>query len=243
MPRRATERLTDRLVRALPLPEKGAAITYDADLAGFGARVTASGVRAFVINYMCAGRERRMTIGQFPTWSATAAREEARMLRRKIDSGVDPMDERATNDTAATAARSAPTMNDLFTRYETEHLHRKSPRAAADDRSMWVKIVLPRIGVMRVTDVKAVDIDALHAEVTQTRPVRANRMVEVVRKAFNMSIWLGMANRQPGLRGPPQPRRKARALLFCRARNSCGWWRCWRNILNGSARTRSNYWR
>jgi len=93
MPRRATEHLTDRLVRSLPAPVAGAAITYDADVAGFGIRVTANGVRSFVLNYVVYGRERRMTIGRFPTWSATAAREEARALRRKVDAKVDPLDE------------------------------------------------------------------------------------------------------------------------------------------------------
>jgi integrase len=191
MPRRATERLTDKLVRSLPVPERGATITYDADVAGFGARITADGARAFVLNYRCAGRERRMTIGRFPTWSATAAREEARELRRKVDSGIDPMVEREAQDAAALAERSAPTMEDLFSRYQTEHLPRKSPRAAADDASMWQKIVLPRLGTMKVAAVKPDDIDALHAEVSRTRPVRANRVVEVMRKAFNLAIRWG----------------------------------------------------
>ena len=191
MPRRATERLTDKLVRALPVPDTGAVISYDADVPGFGARITASGARAFVLNYRCAGRERRMTIGRFPTWSATAAREEARELRRKVDSGIDPMVERQAHDAAALAERSAPTMEDLFSRYQAEHLPRKSPRAAADDASMWQKIVLPRLGTMKVAEVRPDDIDALHAEVSRTRPVRANRVVEVVRKAFNLAIRWG----------------------------------------------------
>jgi integrase len=197
MPRRATERLTDKLVRGLPLPQKGAVITYDADVAGFGARITAAGARAFVLNYMCVGRERRLTIGQFPIWSATAAREEARLLRRKVDAGVDPMDERDAKATAADAARSAPTMNDLFARYEAEHLPRKSPRAASDDRSMWIKIVLPRLGKMKVGEVRPTDIDALHAEISKTRPVRANRLIEVVRKAFNMAVRWGWRTDNP----------------------------------------------
>jgi len=197
MPRRATERLTDKLVRALPLPQKGATISYDADVPGFGARVTANGARSFVLNYMSAGRERRMTIGQFPTWSATAAREEARALRRKVDSGIDPMAEREAQDAAAAAERAAPTMDDLFTRYEAEHLPRKSLRAAADDRSMWRKIVLPQLGPMKVAAVRPDDIDALHAEVSRTRPVRANRMVEVVRKAFNMAVRWGWRTDNP----------------------------------------------
>jgi integrase len=173
------------------MPAKGATITYDADMPGFGARVTANGARSFVLNYMSAGRERRMTIGQFPTWSATAAREEARTLRRKVDVGIDPMAEREAQNAVVVAGRSAATMEDLFARYDAEHLPRKSPRAAADDRSMWRKIVLPQFGGMKVADVKPDDIDALHAAVSKTRPVRANRMVEVVRKAFNMAVRWG----------------------------------------------------
>jgi hypothetical protein len=183
----------------LPLPPEGARITYDADVPGFGARVTANGARAFVLNYIVAGRERRTTIGQYPTWSTTAAREEARLLRRKIDSGIDPIEERMTQDAAAIALRSAPTMNDLFARYDSEHLPRKSPRAAADDRSMWRKIVLPRLGTMKVAQITSADIDALHTEIGKTRPIRANRIVEVVRKAFNMAMRWGWRADNPAI--------------------------------------------
>jgi integrase len=197
MPRRATERITDRLVRSLPSPVSGAAITYDTDVLGFGIRVTANGVRSFVINYVVNGRERRMTIGRFPTWSATAAREQARSLRRRVDARIDPLEERAAREHAAEAARAAPTMQDLFERYAAEHLPRKAPRAATDDRSMWEKIVLPRLGDMKVAAVTATDIDALHREVGSTRPVRANRVVEVVRKAFNLAIRWGWRSDNP----------------------------------------------
>src|SRR3981081_1587375 len=93
MPRRATAHLTDRSIRALPDPPAGAVITYDSDVPGFGIRVTAKGVRSFVLNYVVSGRERRLTIGRFPTWSATAAREEAKALRRKVDARIDPLEE------------------------------------------------------------------------------------------------------------------------------------------------------
>lgn len=76
MPRRATTHLTDRSIRSLPIPPADAVITYDADLPGFGMPVAANGVRSFVLNYVVHGCERRMTIGRFPIWSATAARKE-----------------------------------------------------------------------------------------------------------------------------------------------------------------------
>jgi hypothetical protein len=56
MPRRATERLTDRLVRALAAPTAGAVITYDADVPGFGIRVTSNDVRSFILNSLLSGQ-------------------------------------------------------------------------------------------------------------------------------------------------------------------------------------------
>ena len=57
-----------------------------------------------------------MTIGQYSVWSATAAREEARELRRKIDRGIDPLAERKDQEAAAAAEREAPTMRSSSTR-------------------------------------------------------------------------------------------------------------------------------
>jgi integrase len=215
LPRRASLRLTDKVIDALPLPAKGGVITYDKDVPGFGMRVTAKGARSFVLNYVVSGVERRMTIGQYSVWSSTAAREEARELRRKIDRGIDPMAERKDQEAAAAAERDAPSMEDLFDRYVKEHLPHKSARAAADDRSIWKQLVLPRLGAMKVTLVKSTDIDSLHADISKTRPVRANRTIEVLRKAFNLAIRWGWRSDNPvsGVRKNPEHRR-ARYLSF-----------------------------
>ena len=64
---------------------------FDTEVIGFAARVQASGARTFTIDYRHAGRQRRMTIGRWPEWSVTAARERAKELRRAIDEGQDPL--------------------------------------------------------------------------------------------------------------------------------------------------------
>ena len=48
---------------------------FDTEVIGFAARVQASGARTFTIDYRHAGRQRRMTIGRWPEWNVTAARE------------------------------------------------------------------------------------------------------------------------------------------------------------------------
>ena len=145
------ERLTDKRVKNLPAPASGNRITYDAEVKGFGIRITTAGAKAFVLNYRIAGRERRFTIGSYPDWSVAAARDEAKRLKRQVDQGRDPMGERH-------AERVAPTVAELAARYLEEHAVRKVPRAQKDDRAMLEKIVLPAIGRMKVYEVRRDDI-------------------------------------------------------------------------------------
>ena len=184
------ERITDKLVREIKPPSSGNRRVYDTDIKGFGVRVTAAGARAFILNYYADGRERRYTIGSYPDWSVAAARKEAADLKRAIDKGDDPLGTRQES-------RAAPTMAELFQRYAAEHLPRKAPRAAADDRSMWEKIILPFFGHRKVVDVTHADCDRLHREVGSNRPVRANRVIEVLRKAMNLAIRWGWRSDNP----------------------------------------------
>lgn len=63
---------------------------FDTDVRGFSVTIYPSGNRAFTLDYRVAGRQRRMTIGRWPEWTATAAQERAKQLRREIDEGGDP---------------------------------------------------------------------------------------------------------------------------------------------------------
>lgn len=175
------EIITDRLVKSLPPAKRANQITYDVQIKGFGVRVTAGGAKAFIVNYRVSGRERRITIGSYPDWSVVAARSEAATIKRAIDRGEDPMEVRHED-------RAAPTVDDLAARYLTEYAVKKVARAQADDRSMIVKLVLPKIGRMKVHDISHDDIDTLHREISQSKPIRANRVVQMLSKMFNLAV-------------------------------------------------------
>jgi integrase len=185
-----SRKLTDRSIGSLDRPQKGPRILYDSRLPGFGIRLTSGGSNAFILNYRFEGRERRITIGSFPAWTVLAALQQARKVRRDIDLGSDPLEEREQR-------RTAPTVRDLFERYASEHLPNKAPRSAADDRSMWTKEILPHLGSRKVTDVRPSDCDELHRMIAETRPVRANRIMEVFRKALNLAIRWEWIERNP----------------------------------------------
>ena len=118
--------LTERFVKAAEIGTRKY-VVFDEDCAGFGLCVFLSGRKTFILIYRAAGRQRRMTIGTWPSWSVIAARDEAKRLKRDIDRGEDPMDVR-------TNARHAPTVDELVDRYIDEHLPKLGSAAVSGAR-------------------------------------------------------------------------------------------------------------
>lgn len=175
------EKLNDRAVKALPIPANGNRVTYDSEIKGFGVRVTAAGARAFVLNYRVAGRERRITIGSYPDWSTSAARDEAKALKQQIDRGEDPLAERE-------AQRTAPTMNELIQQFKEDYLPRKRPSTIAQYTLILDKHVAPKLGPKKVEDITHPDIDALHRAISRRSPIQANRAMAVLSKIFSWAM-------------------------------------------------------
>jgi integrase len=179
-------RLTDSVIKRLPTPESGNKITYDDAVKGFGARITAAGDRAFVLNYRrkLDGRERRITIGSYPDWSTTAAREEAKRLKRLVDGGVDPVGEQADS-------RAAPTVTDLCARFERDSLPRNRPSTQRVYRQQIQTDILPALGRTKVAAVSHADIDGFHHRLSARAPTHANRTVAVLSRMFSLAIRWG----------------------------------------------------
>ncbi|MEQ1955329.1 site-specific integrase [Mesorhizobium sp. CN2-181] len=177
------QKLTDTIVKALPLPATGNKIAYDADVKGFGVRVTAAGARAFILNYRTrTGRERRYTIGAFPDWKTGVARAQAAELKKRIDVGFDPMAE-------VDADRAAKTVADLCDRFEEDHLGSKREATARDYKALIRREIRPALKHRRVDEVEFSDIDALHRKITRRgAPYLANRTVAVLSKMFALAM-------------------------------------------------------
>jgi integrase len=199
-----SERLTNTFVRKALPPARGQTFLWDTEVKGFALRVTPGGAKSFVIDYRAKGLPRRFTLGSYPDWSVQAARQAAKELKREVDQGRDPMGERHSE-------RAAPTLQNLWERYQADHLPLKAPRSQNDERSIWEKIILPRLGKLKLAAIDHDAIDALHRDITNVRgtPVRANRTVETLRKAFNLAIRWNWCERNPasGVRRNPEDKR------------------------------------
>ncbi len=198
--------MTDALVKGTSAGTRAQIFLWDSDLKGFGLRVTNRGAKSFILDYRVSGRQRRITIGSYPDWSVAAARKQASQLKRDVDRGSDPMAERH-------ADRAAPTMNELWERYRESYLPRKSARSQVDEAIIWEKLILPALGAEKVADVRHEDVEALHRDITIKRgtPVRANRVIEVLRRAFNLALRWQLREGNPAtgvLRNPENKRQQ-----------------------------------
>lgn len=192
-------RLTDKLVKEMPIPANGKQIRYKDDrVIGFGARRTASGRTSFTFDYVASGRDRRMTIGQYPAWSVEAARDAAAKLRRRVDAGEDPLEEDRQ-------AKAEMTLALLWERYDREVLTSKRPKTQQNERSMWCRLVLPKLGYRKLSAIRAADIDSLHRAISQETPTQANRCLASVRHVFNKGIRWQLCDSNPATGAAKNP--------------------------------------
>jgi len=102
--------ITDKTIKKMETPKTGSLIQWDSEIKRFGMRINAAGAASFILEYRFNGTQRRYTIGRYPEYTATAARDEAVELKKKIRNGIDPLEERHR-------ANSEPTLDGLAKDY------------------------------------------------------------------------------------------------------------------------------
>lgn len=171
------------------MPASGARKHRDRGQRGFGVQITSSGSKSWCFIYTIGGRERLITIGRWPEWTAERARAEARRLRLMVDDGLDPLEERERIRLEAKELLEAPTVADLVERYIEEHLPTKRPRSADEDRALIRDYIRPSLGKLKVADVTKNDVAKLHRAITAaSKRYRANRALALMRALFNFAI-------------------------------------------------------
>lgn len=198
--------LTEKDARNAPAPEKGATVLWDDKVAGFGLRISQGGTKSFILNYRAQGRERRMTLGRFPTWSVGKARDEAARIRRIVDAGEDPMAQRHAN-------REAPTLEDVWKRYKRDYLPNNRPSTRVSYENIWKLHIQPSIGKLKAAAVTGNDVEGMHRKIAKKAPYRANRAVALLSRMFNLARRWGWVADNPcrGVERTPE-RKRARYL-------------------------------
>ncbi len=207
-------KLSEDIVKSLPVPEVGNRVHYFAGAVvedgkvprGFGIRVTAAGVRSFVMNYSIARRERRYTIGRWPDWSVLRAVKEARDLRQRIDRGENPLDGRRKQDGATTTLKA---ICEEYIKGDG-----KSLRTAEWREQVLKRLVYSELGAKRIGDIKRSDIVRLLDKIEdENGATMADRTLAVVRRIMNWHALRSDDFRSPIVRGMGRVNLKKRARV------------------------------
>lgn len=104
--------LTKAALDKLKAPADKAQIFYrDDKLKGFALRITANGIKSFVVEKLIQGKVKRITLGRYGALTVEQARKEAQKFLGKIASGIDPIAEKQS------AKSKIITLNEVFEDY------------------------------------------------------------------------------------------------------------------------------
>lgn len=183
-------RLTKQVIDETPFPSAGQVFVRDTALPGFALRVT-QGRKSFILEKRIRGRMRRLTLGPYGPLTVDQARKLAATQVGAIAQGADPAQVRQDR-------LHEPTFGDLTEQYLERHAPRK--RSGRDDRAMLHTHLLV-LRTRKLTDLNRNDVARLHAKVGATAPYRANRLVALLRKMFNLARDWGLyAGENPATR-------------------------------------------
>lgn len=188
------------IVEALPAPTKGEALYWDCDLAGFGVRITAKGVRSYIAQGRANGKSRRVTIGQHgarlrvvkdgkPTdkteaLTADKARKLAMGLIADFSKNIDPVIEKQRKKTLEV------TLQEVSDKYINERRTKKGGELAALTKRDIARHVNVSFADWKNKPITAITRDLCSARfttMTEAGPTQANQAFRILRSLLNFA--------------------------------------------------------
>jgi integrase len=192
---------TDRFLKSIrPTPPGKRAIFFDAQIPGFGIRVTercsdeCKGAFVLVTRYPGSTNPAPRRIGDYPSVTLAEAREIAREWRRDLARGIDPKEK------AAEAAREqqrlkANTFGAAFAAFVEDHL--KTLRTGAAAEAQVRKHIFPTLENRPLREIKRAELFALLKQVKKNAPIGVNRITAYVKKFFLWAIENDLVDDSP----------------------------------------------
>lgn len=156
----------------------------DTAVPGFMLKVTPNGRRTFMLQYRTnAGVRRKPAIERFGELTVEQARSIAQDWLAEVRRGNDPSAEKA-------AARSAPSMKDLCTKFIEDYSKPKNrPRTVKGYEGLIKREILRHFGQAKAHEVTRADVAEMMAKLKKT-PRNANHTLACLRKMMNMAeVW------------------------------------------------------
>jgi integrase len=147
---------------------------------------------SWMFRYRFAGRERWMTLGNYPDMSLATARIEARERRLMLDKRRDPLFAKREAEEAQRAAIAAQkarqTLRDLAEDWYATEIDPRRLKHPEVPRRYLDKYLLPVLGEHVPAEITAADAARLLAEVRKSAPTAANDLLRFMRRVFRFGV-------------------------------------------------------
>ena len=209
---KGAKRLSKSVLDAMPLPCAGKrTMVWDPELKGFGVRISANGVKTYLLRYRMGGRDtpiRTITIGHHGSpWTLEQARKRAAELLTQVRSGRDLVaerhfeQERAPADADTREKRLFSVMADVWFK---KHVERNSLRSHVDIRGVVDRDLKPLLGYRAIDEISKRDVTEALDKIGERSGAAANKAHKWLRQIFNWLIGRGEIAHSP-LEGISRP--------------------------------------
>ena len=163
----------------------GKPIAGKSDGDGLTFTLSANLTASWVFRYRLGGKQREMTLGNYPTITLKKARELATDARGRVQQGVDVAREKKEQKISLT---TAGTVKQLCEEFYERTVEGKIKRPDIS-REQLDGDLIPKLGRMRIAEVKPMDIDGMiRAILERGSPVMANRVLATTKAVFSYAI-------------------------------------------------------
>ena len=173
--------ISKTIIDKAPTPEKGQLFIRDANIKGFGVRITTKGTKSFIFEKRVNGQVRRITIGKYGALTVDQAKKRAIQLAGQIVSGFDPIAEKKRILSEAVTLGQA---------YEAFLKARKDLKATTlREYNRTINRTLESWKGKRLVDISKAMISKKHLELgTHSGEAYANLTMRNLRAIFNFSL-------------------------------------------------------
>lgn len=188
----------------------------DTKVTGLRLIVQPTGAKSWAVRYTAAGRDRRLTLGPYPTLKLDEARKRASAAKLSVAAGADPASQKIeARRIAAAGVDKADELKAVWKEYQDRHLSTKRDRTVESANSVFDRHVLPKLGKRRIGEITKRDVlGILDDYVKAGHPSAANRARAVMTAFFNWALARDIIPMSPcaGIKPPSAVRFRDRVL-------------------------------
>ncbi len=181
--------LTDSAIRAAKPADKTIKLF---DGGGLYLEVAPSGGKWWRLKYRFLGKEKRISLGIYPTVGLKDAREKREQAKKLLSQGVDPSVQRQA--VKASAVSISDSFESVTREWFDKHLINLAPTYSKKVRALFERQIFPVFGEKPITCVEPTDILSAARHVEQSGAIEtSHRLIQVCGQVFRYAIATGRA--------------------------------------------------